>query len=81
MTAHIIAAELVRKMPELVKDSPLNQMLTIEAMLLQFQDSIVEQAVDAKTDKQLLCRDAEMQGCRDASLDNKQLLQSEKNLI
>lgn len=45
MTAHIIAAELVKKMPELVKDSPLNQMLTIEAMLLEFQHEIVEQAV------------------------------------
>ena len=45
MTAHIIAAELVKKMPELIKDSPLNQMLTIEAMLLEFQHEIVEQAV------------------------------------
>lgn len=45
MTAHIIAAELVKKMPELIKDSPLNQMLTIEAMLLDFQHDIVSQAV------------------------------------
>lgn len=47
MTAHLIAAELVRKMPELVKDSKLNQMLTIEAMLIEFQDGIVEQAATA----------------------------------
>jgi len=47
MTAHLIAAELVRKMPELVKDSKLNQMLTIEALLIEFQDRIVEQAVAA----------------------------------
>lgn len=47
MTAHIVAAELVRKMPELVKDSNLNQMLTIEAMLIEFQDRIVEQTVAA----------------------------------
>ena len=56
MTAHIIASELVKKMPELVKDSPLNQMLTIEAMLLQFQDSIVEQAVAVAVEKYKLQR-------------------------
>ena len=56
MTAHIIAAELVRKMPELVKDSPLNQMLTIEAMLIEFQDRIVEQAVAVAVEKYKLQR-------------------------
>lgn len=55
MTAHIIAAELVKKMPELIKDSPLNQMLTIEAMLLEFQHEIVEQTVTAAWSKNSCC--------------------------
>jgi hypothetical protein len=76
MTAHIIAAELVRKMPELIKDSPLNQMLTIEAMLLEFQDRIVEQAVTAAFNAVGVKAVCEV----DAKTD-KQLLQSEKNLI
>jgi len=44
MSAHELAARIVNTMPELQRDGRLNQMLTLEAWLLEWQRQIVEQA-------------------------------------
>jgi hypothetical protein len=47
MSAHEMAARIVKTMPELQRDGHLNQMLTIEAWLLEWQRSIVENTTAA----------------------------------
>jgi len=47
MSAHEMAARIVTALPELQRDGRLNQMLTIEAWLLEWQHSIVEQTAAA----------------------------------
>lgn len=47
MSAHELAVEIVRRMPELQRDGHLNQVLTVEALLKPWQDEIVEQTTQA----------------------------------
>jgi len=46
MTAHILAAELECKWTELSRESPVNRMLALESLLLNFQHEIVTQTGD-----------------------------------
>lgn len=47
MSAHEMAAKIVKAIPELERDGRLNQMLTIEAWLIDWQADIVEKTTVA----------------------------------